>query len=309
MRIDRMLAMVVLLLNRERITARELAAKFEVSIRTVYRDIEAVNQAGVPVVAFPGNDGGFGIMDNYKIDRQLFTFKDMMAILSALKGVNCTLADRELDTAIEKISSLVPKEKANELELRYEQLVIDISPWGYREVEKEKLKTIYQAIAKSGLLRFEYRNLKGEESLRVIEPMTLLLKGYVWYLWGYCRLRADFRFFKLSRIDALTILKEGFVRRETSYREVTSPGNQNNSPVHLILRFAPEAQTKVEEYFDPNNITYQDDGYLIIKVDWPEDEWIYGTILSYGEYVEVLEPLAVREKIRARAAKLCELYH
>jgi len=309
MRIDRMLAIVVMLLNRERITARELAEKFEVSIRTIYRDLEAVNQAGVPVVSYSGSDGGFGIMENYKIDRQLLTFNDMLAILSALKGVNTTLADQEIDRAIEKISSLVPRERNDELELRYEQLVIDVSPWGFREEDKRKLKELYQAITDGKLVEFTYGNLKGEKTLREAEPMTLLFKGYAWYLLGYCRLREDFRSFKLSRISELTVLDQEFTRRKYSYREFPISKNHNNSPIHLKLRYSPEARPNVEEYFNPENITYQDDGRLIVEVDWPEDEWVYGHILSYGEQVEVLEPKEIREKIRKRVAKLYEVYH
>lgn len=309
MRIDRMLAIVVMLLNRERITARELAGKFEVSIRTIYRDLEAVNQAGVPIISYPGNDGGFGIMDNYKIDRQLLTFNDMLAILSALKGVNTTLADLEIDTAIQKISSLVPKERNDELELRYEQLVIDVSPWGFREEDKWKQKEIYRAITDCKLVKLNYGNLKGEKTLRVVEPMTLLFKGYAWYLLGYCRLREDFRSFKLSRIGELTVLDEEFTRRKYSYREFPISRNQKNTPIHLKLKFSPTVRANVEEYFNPENITYQDDGCLIVEVDWPEDEWVYANILSYGEQVEILEPEEIREKIRERAAKLFEVYH
>lgn len=308
MRIDRMLAIVVMLLNRERITARELAEKFEVSIRTIYRDIEAVNQAGVPIVSYPGNDGGFGILENYKIDRQLLTFNDMLAILSALKGVNTTLADREIETAIEKISSLVPKDKTTELELRFEQLVINVSPWGFKDEDQKKLKEIYQAIINSKLLRFKYRNTKGEKIFRVIEPMTLLFKGYAWYLLAYCRLREDFRSFKLSRITELTVLDEEFVRKKHPNRDFDVPGNQNQIPIHLKLKFSPKVRSYVEEYFEVDNITYQEDGHLIVSVDWPEDEWVYAHILSYGENVEVLEPLTIREKIRTRVAKTYHLY-
>lgn len=309
MRIDRMLAIVVMLLNRERITARELGEKFEVSIRTIYRDIEAINQAGVPIVSYLGNDGGFGILENYKIDRQLLTFNDMLAILSALKGVNTTLADREIETAIEKISSLVPKDKTTELELRFEQLVINVSPWGFKDQDQKKLKEIYRAITNCKLLRFEYRNLKGEKDLRIIEPMTLLFKGYAWYMWGYCRLREDFRSFKLSRITELTLLNEEFVRRAHLNRDFDVPGNQNQIPVHLRLKFSPQVRPNVEEYFEADSIAYQEDGYLIVSIDWPEDEWVYGHILSFGENVEVLEPLHIRDIIRSRAAKLYQMYH
>lgn len=125
-----MLTITIMLLNRERISAKELADKFEISVRTVYRDIEAINLAGIPIISYSGNNGGFGIMENYKIDRQLLTLNDMTAILSALKGVNTTLEDRELDSAIEKIKSLLPRDRAFEMDQRSEQIIFDILPWG-----------------------------------------------------------------------------------------------------------------------------------------------------------------------------------
>ena len=136
MRIDRMLAITVMMLNRDRISARELAERFEVSIRTIYRDIEAINLAGIPVISYPGNNGGFGIMDNYKIDRQVLSLKDMLSILSALKAISSSLEFSELDNAIEKINSLVPRGKTGQKNLFAEQFVVDILPWGFRKRQK-----------------------------------------------------------------------------------------------------------------------------------------------------------------------------
>lgn len=177
MRIDRMLALIVMLLNKERITAREIADKFEVSVRTIYRDVEAINLAGIPVITFSGNHGGFGIMENYKIDRQLLTLNDMFTILSALKGVNTGLRDIKIESAMEKIISLIPKEKTHELNLHFDRLVLDIVPWGYRDKRNKMLKRIQTTIEQDQLIEIKYSNLKGDYWERIIEPMTLLLKG------------------------------------------------------------------------------------------------------------------------------------
>ncbi|NLD37627.1 MAG: HTH domain-containing protein [Desulfatiglans sp.] len=130
MRIDRMLAITVMLLNRDRIIARELAEKFEVSVRTVYRDIDAINMAGIPVISYSGNEGGFGIMEHFRLDRQLLTLNDMLTILTALKGIDTGLIHKEVESAIEKITNLVPKEKADQAEQFFNQMVIDVVPYG-----------------------------------------------------------------------------------------------------------------------------------------------------------------------------------
>ena len=118
MRIDRMLAIVVLLLNRKTITAKELADRFEVSLRTIYRDIDAVNEAGIPVLSNQGSGGGFSIMENYRLNHQFLSLENSRAIIAALKGVNTALQDREVEMAMEKIRSLIPAEKAPELDSR-----------------------------------------------------------------------------------------------------------------------------------------------------------------------------------------------
>jgi predicted DNA-binding transcriptional regulator YafY len=308
MRIDRMLTIIVMLLNRDRVTARELADKFEISVRTVYRDIEAINLAGIPVISYLGNDGGFGIMENYKIDRQLLTLSNMFTILSALKGVNTGLKDIELESAIEKISSLVPKEKSGEMELRFQQLVIDINPWGYSNKLKNILKTIQRSINSSSLLKIKYSNTRGEYSVRIIEPMTLILNGYIWYLFAFCKKRSDYRVFKLTRIKSINVSKQNFIRRDASYKDYIRQDNESDAVVHLILKFSSKIRSRVEEYFDEEQIDIRKNGDIIVRVSYPEDEWVYSSILSYGEYVEVLEPPHIRKIILEKAKKIHEHY-
>jgi predicted DNA-binding transcriptional regulator YafY len=312
MRIDRMLSITVMLLNKDRISARELAEKFEVSIRTIYRDIEAINLAGIPVISYQGNNGGFGIMENYKIDRQVLTLKDMLAIISALKGINITLEDRELDTAIEKISSLVPKDKTEDLNRHLEQFIIDILPWGYGKKQKDQIKVIHDSIISNRLLIFVYRNAKGEVIERIVEPMTLVFKGYCWFLFSYCLIRKDFRIFRLSRMRNIRLLDKGFIRREASfqdyYQESINPDGGKVKMAHLVLKFSPEVRFRVEDCFDEEQIRIQDNGDLIVRVSFPEDQWVYSMILSYGENVVVLEPGHIREIILKKVNKIQGIY-
>jgi predicted DNA-binding transcriptional regulator YafY len=308
MRIDRMLSIVVLLLNRKSITARELSERFEVSLRTIYRDIEAINIAGIPVISTQGSGGGYGIMENYKLNNQYLSMDNTRAILTALKGVNTTLRDQELTLAMEKIRSLVPKDQAKELDLRLDQFIVDYLPWGYSEQQQFFMQEINRAIVTSHLLKIRYRNLKGEEGERVIEPMTLMFKGYNWYFFGFCLLKEDGRMFRLSRVRNLEVLSQTFQRREISFKDFTKQDESKGPQVDLVFKFDPLVQTRVEEFFHPEQITVDDQGDLIVKASFPEDNWVYSLILSYGEHIEVLQPDHIRHLIRKKIEKILKKY-
>ncbi len=303
-----MLAITVLLLNRKRISAKELSERFEVSVRTIYRDIEAINMAGIPVISYPGNNGGFGIMDNYKFDRQVMTLNDMVAILSALKGVSGAIDSRNLDSAIEKITSVFPREASHASEGMAEQLIIDILPWGYRKRQRDVLQEIQKAIQQCRELTFLYRNARGESVTRTVEPMTLILKGFAWYLFAYCTLKDDYRIFRLSRISELEPPGREFVRKNASYKDYMKEDEAPPSMVDLLLRFMPPVRHRVEDYFDPEVIHEQEDGSLLVRVSFPEDEWVYSHLLSYGENLKVEEPLHVRIILQQKAKKIAALY-
>ncbi len=303
-----MLAIVIMLLNRERVSARELSNKFEVSIRTIYRDIDAINLAGIPIVSFSGNNGGFGILDNYKLDRQLLSLNDMLSILTALKGINDTIEDRYLTNAIDKITSLVPKDKTDELNQHFENVIIDLLPWSYNEVQKKILKIIHDAIKENLVIQFDYKNLKSEKITRMVEPMSLVFKGYSWYLFGYCKSKNDFRIFKISRINNLLITEKSFKRKNYSYRSFSIEEKKLQNLINMKLKFSPEIRDIVEEYYGDDKINVDDDGYLIVELTMPVDRWIYSNILSYGEHVEVLSPEHLRETIKEKAKKILNNY-
>lgn len=310
MKIDRLLSIIVILLNKDNITAKELANRFEVSVRTIYRDIETINLSGIPIVSNQGRDGGFSILDNYKMNHQLLTLDDMTSIVVALKNIGNFSDNKHIDLTIDKISNIVPKDKKEEFTYHFNELIICDLPWGYRanSEDKEKYKIIYEGIIKEKLLDIGYINRDGDITERRIEAMSLVLKGLNWYVFSYCHLRNDYRFFKLSRIHKVKLLEESFNRREVSYEDFKNKNIYKNNMVDLVLKFSPEVQQRVGEFLHEENIKIDENGYIVVRISFPEDEWVYSMILSYGEFVEVLEPHYIKEIIKDRAQKIYEKY-
>lgn len=310
MRLDRLLSIVMLLVNRKRIQAGELAKIFDVSVRTIYRDIDAINQAGIPVVSYQGANGGLGIAENYRIDKNVLCQHDIVSILSALKGLNTTLDDYKLSGTIEKIKGLIPDFKTSEYSEKSSQIIIDLTPWGGNEEQKQKITLLKNAIENSTVVSFEYTCSQGLKLKREVEPVSLVLKMHTWYLYGFCRIRGGYRLFRLSRMKDLAVTEVSFLKRETDVEDFPwESGWMNNSRVaRVTLRFPPELKAVVEERFDAAKISVDSSGHLLVKFSCPEDQWLYGMILSYAEYVEVLEPEHLREIIREKIRIMNEIY-
>ncbi|MDM7925643.1 MAG: YafY family protein [bacterium] len=308
MRIDRLLGITVLLLNRDRIAARELAERFGVSVRTVYRDLDTINSAGIPVVSHAGNQGGYGILDTFRIDRQVLTFEDVVSLVSTLRAVNSALENRELDAAVEKIANLLPRRGEDALSRVSERVVIDILPMGYTKKQKDRLADVHRAVSEQRLIRFAYCNNRGESTVRTVEPMTLVFKGSAWYLFAFCRLKSAYRLFRLSRMSDPEVLDGTFERREESFRDVFASDPAGPNLVELELRFSPAVRVRVEDFFDPEQIRTDEVGRLLVGAVFPEDEWVYSFLLGFGEHLEVLSPERIRNLLAEKAGKIQALY-
>lgn len=303
-----MLSIVVILLNRRKITAKALAQWFEVSARTIYRDIEAINLAGIPVISVQGAGGGYEIPENYKVSRQYLSISDMQSIMSALQGINATLDDKQMAMIFEKISSLLPDE-ARDLSSTQEPIIVfDPHGWRHNSPMAKRIPALYDAIKKSKLATCRYFNSKGKTSKRTIEPMTLLQKGFSWYLFGYCRLRCDFRLFKLTRIKQLDILSEPFERRRRSYLDVVSGWADPGSDMEVIIKYASSIRYLIQEYHEPTEIMEQNKDFCVAKVSLPDGDWLTAMILSYGSDMEIISPKSLRRKIKERICKMAEAY-
>ncbi|MGE5379756.1 MAG: helix-turn-helix transcriptional regulator [Methylocystaceae bacterium] len=299
MRLDRLLAIVVLLVNRRTVRARELAEMFEVSERTILRDISAINQAGIPIITYPGPRGGIGLAENYRLEQNLLAMEDIVAVLGALNGLQSAFKDNDLALTIEKVRALIPQARTNEYEDKASQMVIDLTPWGEKGEQNEVINQIKKSICQRQVLEFLYLTPGQEPVIRQVEPDHLLLKMNNWYLYGYCRLRKNFRVFKLSRIRDFKVLDTTFVRR-LGIREaeaIDSPAWIDSPMVEVTLRFIPQLRGLAEEYFIGGDKQLEADGSLLVTINLTESNWMYGMILSYGNGVEVLGPERVRERL------------
>ena len=305
------MAITILLLNRKRVQAQELADRLEVSLRTIYRDLESLNLAGIPIVSYTGAEGGFEIMENFRLDRQMLSFDELIALSTALRGLQSTQAfsDQNLDGLLDKVGALVSKAEQGRM-VGADQVIIDLNPWKSSSSERNKYDTLHKAVSEKRLIRFTYTNGQGGESERCIEPMGLVLKGYTWYLHGYCLNRDDYRVFRLSRIRNLLILEDTFQRRMVTLSEL----NENRGPQHdskmvdLVLRFTGSAKVPAEDHFDSDEIERQPDGSLIVRVRYPDNDWLIGFLLHFRTDLFILEPPHIAEAVRKSALEISKLY-
>lgn len=310
MKLQRLLGITMLLLSRKRVGAQELAERFEVSLRTIYRDIEAIIAAGIPIASFAGVDGGYEIMDEFRIERQIVTLDDLSSIVTALKGMQSTLQDGQTDHLLAKISALIAKNEQYRMEEAGEQLIIGLSPWTRVEADKDKLAELRLAARNRNVVWLTYSNLEGDTMERAVEPIGLAWKESAWYLYAYCRLRKDYRTFKLSRIRKLRVDMEVFPRRKERLEDLDARWGwrDTQSYITMVLRFHPRVRVRVEELFGPEQMTVEEDGSLLVRSEFPEDNWLYGMLLSYGPDLRVLEPKSLADEISGRARRVVELY-
>jgi len=310
MKIDRLLSIVVYLLNRDLVNASNLAERFGVSARTIQRDMEAIDMAGIPVISVQGPTGGYGIMDGYKLDRRLVTMDDLFFIITALRGIDGSLDDRRIGDTLEKVRGLLPAANDADFRDREEKLYIDFSMLGGGPNQRRVFKTVQAATNVGRLLRMDYTNNRLERESRVVEPMTIVFQWRAWYLYAYCRLREDYRLFRISRIREPEILNERFHRRERGFQEFSRENapERTGNVVELTLKFSAEMVPLVEEFYNRENLERTADGGLIAKTSMPENGWMYGYILSYGAFVEVLEPPHIREIIKSAARQIQQIY-
>lgn len=307
MKIERLLAIIVLLLNRRRITAKELAERFEVSIRTIYRDIASLNGAGIPIIASQGHEGGLAIPESFKLSRQLLTPRDLEAMISTLQGVNQAMAHKDLQRIIEILVNLLPKGDEARVSSRHRSFVVDLSPWGPVETPNQTVQVVQRAVDNARLLAFNYNDASGRSTSRTVEPHTLIYKGYAWYLLAYCRLRSDFRIFRLSRISGPRLADGSFLGRDPG--DIDRFFQFDCAPsLPVVLRFSPKVRTKVEDSFPGAELIYGEDGLITARLELPDDPWIFAFILGFGADAEILAPDSWRQAVKKNLAGMKNLY-
>lgn len=299
MKISRLLAILTILLNREKITSAELAQRFEVSVRTIIRDMQTISEAGIPIVSYQGYDGGYGLVEGYKMDKHLMNSEEMSIAISVLKGMENAISNSSIRNLIDKFECLSKKSDTSE------RIQVDLTPWGISNCEKKKLALLNEALQNNLVVKIAYIDRAGHTSERLIEPLMLGLKMSVWYIYSYCRERKDFRLFKVTRIQRISLEGTKFIRK-TFDSSLVFADQSTQQTVHLKLRFENSVYNRVFDYFETEQMTFQSDGHILVEVDYPEDEWVYSTLLGFGAQVEVLEPTHIREIIYERAKEIVD---
>ena len=309
MKVDRLVSIIMILLDKERIGAQELADLFEVSPRTIYRDIDTINMAGIPVRSTSGVGGGFEIMQQYKIDRNVFSAADLSAILMGLSSLSNMIRGDELVNALAKVKSFIPADRAKDIELKANQIVIDLSPWmGNRNIQPY-LEMIKTALQESRLLSFEYVAHHGNKTTRTVEPYQLVLKSSHWYLQGYCHKRNDFRLFRLSRMSNLQMKEDTFTPREDYQKpQLDFADLLATMQTKIKIRIHKSIMDRVLDYCTYEDFSPDGDEHYMVRFPFIENEYYYNILFSFGDKCECLEPLQIRAEVKRRIHEIAALY-
>lgn len=308
MKIDRLVSIIMILLDKERIGAQELADLFEVSPRTIYRDIDAINMAGIPIHSASGVGGGFEIMQNYKMDKKVFSASDLSAILTGLSSLSGMIRGNELVNALAKVKSFIPADRAEEIAFKVNQICIDFSPWMGDKTVQRHLEIVKAALQESRLLSFEYTAHHGKQTARTVEPYQLVLKSSHWYLYGYCRERNDFRMFRLTRMSGLNMQERAFTPREFQKPSLDFADTLEAMQTTIKIRIHKSILDRVLDFCTYEHFLKDRDEYYIVSFPFIENDYYYNILLGFGDRCECLEPSHIRTEIKRRLQKMTALY-
>jgi len=292
MKIDRLLSILLLLMKREKVTASELAAYFETSLRTIYRDMDTLCLAGIPICSEQGSGGGYSLMPGFTLDRQVLKVDELLTLMAGLKGLQGISDDPAIRQAYEKVQAVAPAGK--------ETLEIDFFGWDQDNRIQRRVGLLRKAITQLQLVGFEYTNLQNQCIERVVEPHKLFFRGSHWYLLGWCRVRQDFRFFRISRMEKLALQTKTFTFREYGDSD-WEPDRKVREGENIHINVSKEGALKAREFFSDQHMEELPDGSLDINVPFPADEWLYSYLLGYGASLKVLHPPELKEELLHRA--------
>ncbi len=308
MKVDRLVGIVMILLEKERVGAQELADRFEVTRRTIYRDIEAISMAGIPVCSMPGVGGGFEILPEYKVDKRLFSRDELSALLMGLTNLSGMVQREDLAHALAKVHSFIPADQARDIEIKANQICIDLNPWMGNGNVKQSLEIVKSALQKNKLLSFIYIDGHGNKTERIVEPYQLVLKSSHWYFQGYCRSKKDYRLFRLSRMTDLQMLQETYHPRDFEKPVLDFEPILKTMQTDIKLRIHKSVLDRVLEFCAQERVAPDGEEHYLVNYPFIEREYYYDMLLSFGDKCECLEPAHVREEVKRRIQRMASLY-
>lgn len=300
MKIDRVIGILSILLQREKVTSSELAEEFEVSRRTIIRDIEEIGKAGIPIVTLQGQGGGISIMEGFRLDRTLLSNDDMKAILAGLKSLDSVSGTKRYRQLMSKLSANDP-DTIN----MGNQIIIDLSSWDKAAVS-EKIELIRNAIDSRLKIRFTYFSPMGDTN-REIEPYHLIFQWSSWYVWGYCCMRDDYRMFKLTRLTDLECTGEPCELREVP--EYTCDKlRHTKGEIEVTAKFDKSLKWRIIDEFGTELPQFDENGDILLTFTWSDIPSFYRYILSFGDKAEILSSEEYRSGFRELIKNISEKY-
>ncbi|WP_379126795.1 helix-turn-helix transcriptional regulator [Paenibacillus sp. sgz500958] len=288
MKLERLISIIYKLLNHEVLSASRLAEEFQVSQRTIYRDIDVICAAGFPVISYQGTKGGYGIMDGYKMDKSLLGSYDVNSLITILGSLSTVFEDERAQGTIERLQTIRTEHKTPSIAVDFEN----------HRTATEALRCLRAGIMEQKIVRFDYINAQNERLTRDIEPVRLNYKYSNWYVYGFCRTRGDYREFRLSRMLNLFLTQESFQgEHEVPQDEACTNQEWQEQLEDVVIRVGPEALADVLDHFHQSDKQFHADGSMTIRVPVYQPlkaKWLWTILLSFGSGAEVLAPPALR---------------
>ncbi|MBO4251616.1 MAG: YafY family transcriptional regulator [Clostridia bacterium] len=307
MKFETMINILFDMLSKKTVQAKYLAQKYGICTRTVIRYITCLELAGVPIYATRGRNGGYRIMDTFRLSSTFMTVKEFEQVINSLSSIVQSVPDKALSSAINKLKATVKPEYGG-FDIKSGNLIIDGGPWGDTVGYKAKLQVIEESLNDNRELFIRYHDRNGAISERVVEPHVIVFKQGIWYIYAYCHLRNEFRFFKTGRIEIANILNTKFTRRDLSKKELPLDFWHNSVKAErVVMEIDKTVASDVEEWLGIENVK-QENGKYIADVSLPFDDGLVSKIMSYSSGIKVLSPDALKDKIKATALAVASKY-
>ncbi|MBJ8190361.1 helix-turn-helix transcriptional regulator [Bacillus mycoides] len=301
MKLERLISIIFKLLNNEILSASSLADEFQVSPRTIYRDIEAICAAGIPVVSYQGTNGGFGIIKGYKFDKSLMGSYDILNLITVLSSLSNIFKDKEIEHTIDRLKLL-------DTNSNNKSLLVDLES---HRTEPNSLMNLRKAIHKKKVIHFNYVSNKNEFTSREVEPIHLHYKFRNWYIYGYCRERQNYREFRLSRMMDVTLTQEKFLQNHEIKDEAFYSNRNLVGFEDVVIWVSPNSLAEALDQFQNSSKTISDDGSMTITISVYQPlqaGWLKSILLSFGSGAKIVKPMELQSILIDEAKKIIKVY-
>lgn len=293
MKVDRILELIIYLLNHDNVSASCLAARFHVSARTIQRDIISISEIGIPVYSINGKRGGYSILPTYKIKNSNIKDDEHQMIIKALESLSTSYTNDTLQKLIEKYNVLIDKTGGQKIF------------WDFGVTKENKLvqktnELLEKAISINHYISFEYRNANDEKSLQYVQPLAIHYKWYAWYLFAFSADKKGYRTFKVARINNISISEQVSIHNHGDIKKLMDESEiaYYKTCIQIDLRFTLDECELMKEYFPDYSIEKLTDNEYRMIIEVPAKERLWkALLLSFGDKVRVISPESYKNEL------------